>query len=42
MYNRQLASLTRTTLIVALLSVLVGGGIAVTVIARSEKKIKVS
>ena len=38
-YNRQLASLTRTTLIVALLSVLVGGGIAVTVIARSEKKI---
>ena len=38
-YNRQLTSLTRTTLIVALLSVLVGGGIAVAVIARSEKKI---
>ena len=38
-YNRQLASLTRTTLIVALLSLLVGGGIAITVIARSEKKI---
>ena len=38
-YNRQLASLTRTTIIVALLSLLVGGGIAAAIITRSEKKI---
>lgn len=38
-YNQQLATLTRTTIIVALLSLLVGGGIAFTIITRSEKKI---
>ena len=38
-YNQQLVSLTRTTLIVALLSLLVGGGIAVAIITRSEKRI---
>jgi len=38
-YNEQLATLTRTTIIVALLALLVGGGIAIAVIARSERKI---
>jgi len=38
-YNEQLANLTRTTIIVAFLALLVGGGIAVMVITRSEKKI---
>ena len=38
-YNQQLATLTKTTIIVALLSLLVGGGIAFTIITRSEKKI---
>ena len=38
-YNQQLATLTRTTIIVALLSLLVGGGIAFAIITRSEKKI---
>ena len=38
-YNQQLGSLTRTTIIVALLALLIGGGIAVVVITRSEKKI---
>lgn len=38
-YNRQLDSLSRTTLIVALLSLLVGGGMTFAIIVRSEKKI---
>ena len=38
-YNRQLATLTRTTVIVAVLSLLVGGGIVYVIIARNRKKI---
>ena len=38
-YNRQLATLTRTTIIVAVLSLLVGGGIVFAIIARNEKRI---
>lgn len=38
-YNQQLATFTRTTIIVALLSLLVGGSIAITIITRSEKRI---
>ena len=38
-FNQQLATLTRTTIIVAFLALLVGGGIAIAIIARSEKKI---
>ncbi len=38
-YNEQLATLTRTTVIVALLSLLVGGGIVVTIVTRSERRI---
>ena len=38
-YNRQLATLTRTTVIVALLSLLVGGGIVTAIRSRSLRKI---
>ena len=38
-YDQQLATLTRTTIIVALLSLLVGGSIVVSIITRSEKRI---
>ena len=38
-YNQQLATLTRTTVIVAFLSLLVGSGIAIAIIMRSERKI---
>ena len=40
-YNRQLASLTRTTIIVAILSLLAGVIIAIIIITRSEHKIGV-
>ena len=38
-YNQQLSSLTRRTVIVALLSLLIGGAIVVTIITKSERKI---
>ncbi len=38
-YSQQLATLTRTTLIVALLALLVGGGTAIAIITRSKRKI---
>ena len=39
-YNQQLAILTRTTVIVAVLSLLVGGGIVVAIVTRSQKRIE--
>lgn len=39
-YNEQLAVLTRTTIIVAILALLVGGGIVITIIARSQRRIE--
>ncbi len=39
-YNQQLATLTRTTLIVAVLSLLMGGGIVMTIITRSQRRIE--
>ncbi|MDO4798235.1 MAG: hypothetical protein Q4A01_09500 [Coriobacteriales bacterium] len=38
-YNEQIATLTRSTVVVALLALLVGGGIVVTIIGRSERRI---
>ncbi len=38
-YDRQLASLTWTTIIVALLSLLVGGGLVTAIITRSERRL---
>lgn len=38
-YNQQLATLARTTAIVAILSLLVGGGIVTAIITRSERRI---
>ena len=39
-FNEQLAILSRTTIIVAVLSLLVGGTIVTTIVARSQKRIK--
>ena len=39
-YDEQLAVLTRTTIIVAILSLLVGGGIVIAIITRSQRKIE--
>ena len=38
-YDQQLATLTRTTIFVAFLSLLVGGGIVTTIIAKSKKRL---
>ena len=38
-YNQQLSTLTRTTIIVSVLSLLVGGGIVVALITKSEKRL---
>lgn len=38
-YNQQLSTLTWTTIVVSIISLLVGGGIVISIISRSEKRI---